>query len=79
MYALPAREGLARLVETAGTKIKSVTRTVGNFVKNKSIVQSVAGITFGSGSYEEATDYRGRVLISVEIEDREGSKVCNVL
>ena len=39
------------------------------------ILQSVANITFGSGSYEEASDYCGRVLMSVEIEDREGSKV----
>ena len=29
---------------------------------------------FGSGSYEERTDYCGRVLMAIEIEDREGNK-----
>jgi len=74
MYALPPVEGFRGAVAAAGSKIKSVTRTVGNVIKNKSLVNAVSGMAFGSGSYEEATKYCGRVLMAIEIEDREGSK-----
>ena len=79
MYALKEKPGLAGFVEKTGDVIKSGTRLVNKYViRNKqwvnAAVNAASKLKWGSGNYEEATDYCGRILMSVEIEDREGSK-----
>ena len=72
LFSLPDKGIMERTAE----KVQSITRKVGEFVGNRQFKMMASKICsgFGSGSYEEPSVYCGRVLLSIEIEDREGSK-----
>ena len=76
MFALPETKGFQGVVENTGKWIKGGVRKVGNlpFIKNKGLIRQVEKLSFSSGAYQERSDYCGRVLLAVEIEDREGMK-----
>ena len=79
-YNIRKRGGLPQVLETTGATIKSGTRAVGHLVKSRGLVNLGENVSkvfkTGSGCFEEATEYCGRVLMSVEIEDREDAKAA---